>query len=67
MKIINFEKKGMIQLRNEENELYVNKKLSHPKKKGLKINSLMIKNIKEFKTIAIVLVNIEMLYITYLI
>ena len=62
MKIIDFEKKKMIQLTNEDYESYLNQTNCHINKKGLKINTLMIKNIIELETTAIIVVNIEVLY-----
>ena len=62
MKIINFEKKKMITLTNEECESYLNKKkLSHFAKESLNINALMIKHIVELKIIDVIQISTEVL------
>ena len=58
MKIINFGKKKKISLTNKEYKSYLNQTNCHIyKKKGLKINTLMIKNIVELEIIVITQVN----------
>ena len=66
MKIINFEKKKIIPLTNEEYESYLNQTNRYVfKKRSLKINTLMKKIIVKFKTIFIKQVNIELLHKAY--
>ena len=68
MKIINFEKKEMIPSTNQQQKLCEKIKIDHTCKKSSNINTLMVKIvIIKLKTIAIILVNTEMLHIAYLI
>ena len=63
-KITNFEKKNMIPLINEQQELYEkNKNLLHLQKKSLNIYTLMITVVVKLKIIFIIQINIEVVYI----
>ena len=57
----------MIPLTNKELESYFSEKNSHLQKKGLKTNTLMIKNIVKLEITVIIQVNTEVLHITYVI
>ena len=64
MKIINFEKKNVIPLTNNQQKLDEKKQnLLHLQKKSLTNNTLMIKIITKIKTIVIILVSIKVLHI----
>ena len=65
MKINNFEKKKTIPLTNEEHKSYFNQINCHICKKDVKINTLMIKIIINFKIMVIIEVNTEVLHIAY--
>ena len=65
--IINFRKKKMRLLTNEQQESYQNAKICHNCQKSLKINMLPIKNIIKLEITAIIQVNIEVLRIVYVI
>ena len=67
MKIINFKKKTMKLLTNEQQKLHENTKICYICKKNLKINMLKIKNIVKLGTIVIIHVNIDVLRIAYVI
>ena len=67
MKIINFEKKKMILLTNQQHESYEKTKFCYICKKSLNINTPMIKIIVKLKIIVIILINTEVLYIAYVI
>ena len=65
VKIIDFEKKKMIPLINEQQESYEKEKICNICKIGLNINTMMMKIIVMLKDIVIILVNTEELYIAY--
>ena len=65
VKIIDFEKKKMIPLINEQQESYEKEKICNICKISLDINTMMIKIIVMLKDIVIILVNTEELYIAY--
>ena len=65
VKIIDFEKKKMIPLINEQQESYEKEKISNICKISLDINTMMMKIIVMLKDIVIILVNTEELYIAY--
>ena len=65
VKIIDFEKKKMIPLINEQQESYEKEKICNICKIGLDINTMMMKIIVMLKDIVIILVNTEELYIAY--
>ena len=67
VKIIDFEKKKMIPLINEQQESYEKEKISNICKISLDINTMMMKIIVMLKDIVIILVNTEELYIAYVI
>ena len=62
MKIINFEKRKIIPLTNEEYESYFNQRIHHI---CLSINTLMMKNIVKLNTIVMTHINTEVFYIIY--
>ena len=67
LKIINFEKKKMIQLqKNNRNRMKTQKSVTFPKKSS-NISILIIKIIVKLNTIVIILVNSETLHIAHLI
>ena len=65
VKIIDFEKKKMTPLINEQQESYEKEKICNICKISLDINTMMIKIIVMLKDIVIILVNTEELYIAY--
>ena len=65
MKRINFEKKKMILLTNEQQESYEERKICYIYNKSLNINTLTIKIIVKLNSIVIILVNTEALHIGY--
>ena len=65
MKIINVEKKKMIPLTIEEQELHEETQIGCICKRGSYINMLMVKSIAKLWTIVFTQVNIEMLHIAY--
>ena len=60
--IINFKKKKMMLLTNQEYKLYLNKKKLTFVKKNWKTNVLRRKNVVKLKTTVVIQVNIEVLY-----
>ena len=67
MKIINFEQKKMIPLKDKKYASYLNQINCHISKKKRNINTLMIQLVVNWKSIAIVRVNTEVLHILYVI
>ena len=65
VKIIDFKKKKMTPLINEQQESYEKEKICNICKISLDINTMMIKIIVMLKDIVIILVNTEELYIAY--
>ena len=65
MKRINFEKKKMILLTNEQQESNEKRKICYIYNKSLNINTLTIKIIVKLNSIVIILVNTEALHIGY--
>ena len=65
LKIINFEKKKMIPLTNEQKESYEKAKTYYICKNSSNINKLMIKIFVNLKAIFIILINAEVLHIAY--
>ena len=67
-KIINYEKKEKIPLKNEENKSYSKQKVCHICKKEFSIdNEKNDKKVIEYKIIVITLVNIEALLVIFVI
>ena len=65
IKITNFEKKKMIPMTKEEDESYLNQTNGHICNIKFEDKHTNHKNILELETIAIILVNIEVLHIAY--
>ena len=65
VKIIDFEKKKMTPLINEQQESYEKEKICNICEISLDINTMMMKIIVMLKDIVIILVNTEELYIAY--
>ena len=67
MKIVDFEKKKMIPLTSEPQELHKKQKSLTFAKKSSNINTPMTKIIVKLKTTVIILINTEVLHIQYVI